>query len=100
MTLGGMGPSEALAVVGAVTKAVFESYLQRILAPSLESGPVVVLDDLAAHKSQRVTELVQARGCELMYLPPYSPGLSPASLEEAFSKKVSCARPELTLVRC
>jgi len=42
------------------------------------------LDNLAAHKSLRAKELVEARGCELMYLPPYSPDLNP--IEEAFSK--------------
>ena len=86
MTQHGMGPSEALAVVGATTKVVFESYMERVLAPSLEDGQIVVLDNLVAHKSEKVTELVQARGCELLYLPPYSPDLNPASLEEAFSK--------------
>jgi transposase len=85
MTLRGMGPS--MAVVGATTKAVFESYVERVLAPSLKSGQIVVLDNLAAHKSEKVTELVQARGCELLYLPPYSPDLNP--IEEAFSK-VKC----------
>jgi transposase len=48
MTLYGMGAS--LAVVGATTKAVFETYIERVLAPSLKSGQIVVLDNLAAHK--------------------------------------------------
>jgi transposase len=82
MTLYGMGPS--MAVVGATTKAVFETYVERVLAPSLKSGQIVVLDNLAAHKSERVTELIEARGCELTYLPPYSPDFNP--IEEAFSK--------------
>lgn len=73
-----------MAVLGATTKAVFEAYVERVLAPSLKSGQVIVLDNLAAHKSERVTEIVQARGCELLYLPPYSPDLNP--IEEAFSK--------------
>jgi hypothetical protein len=51
MTVAGMGPS--LAVVGATTKAVFETYVERVLASSLESGQIVVLDNLAAHKSLR-----------------------------------------------
>ena len=54
MTLAGMGPS--LAVKGVTTKIVFESYVERVLAPSLESGQIVVLDNLAAHKSEKVTE--------------------------------------------
>jgi transposase len=82
ITLRGMGPS--LAVEGATTKVVFETYMERVLAPSLESGQIVVLDNLAAHQGRRVRELVEARGCELLYLPPYSPDYNP--IEEAFSK--------------
>ena len=78
----GMGP--CLAVVGSTTKAVFEAYAERVLAPSLSPGRVVVLDNLAAHKGERVRRLVEARGCELLFLPPYSPDFSP--IEEAFSK--------------
>jgi transposase len=82
MTVKGVGPS--LAVVGATTQVIFESYVEQVLAPTLESGQIVILDNLAAHKSLRAKELVEARGCELMYLPPYSPDLNP--IEEAFSK--------------
>ncbi len=78
----GMGP--CLAVEGATTKAVFEAYVERVLAPSLSPGQVVVLDNLGAHRGDRVRELVEARGCELLFLPPYSPDFSP--IEEAFSK--------------
>jgi transposase len=80
--LSGMGPS--LAVEGATTRAVFEAYLEEALAPSLRSGQVVVMDDLSAHKGGRVRELVEGRGCELLYLPTYSPDLNP--IEQAFSK--------------
>ncbi len=82
MGVEGMGP--CLAVVGSATKAVFEGYVERVLAPSLIPGRVVVMDNLAAHKGERVRELVEARGCELLFLPPYSPDLNP--IEEAFSK--------------
>ena len=47
-------------------------------------GQVVILDDLTAHKSKRVLELVEGRGCRVLFLPAYSPDLSP--IEEAFSK--------------
>ena len=82
MTLSGMGPS--LAVEGATTAGVFEAYVERVLAPSLKRGQIVIMDNLSAHKTHRVRELVERRGCELMYLPPYSPDLNP--IEEAFSK--------------
>jgi transposase len=82
MSLEGMGPS--LAVEGATTSAVFETYVERVLAPNLRKGQVVVMDNLSAHKRARVRDLIEGRGCELLYLPPYSPDLSP--IEEAFSK--------------
>ena len=82
MSLEGMGP--CLAVEGATTKAVFETYVERVLAPSLRPAQVVVMDNLSSHKGPRVRELVEARGCELLYLPAYSPDLNP--IEEAFSK--------------
>ncbi len=82
MGAGGMGPS--LAVEGGTTKAVFEAYVGLVLAPSLSPGQVVVMDNLSAHKGERVRELVEERGCELLFLPSYSPDFSP--IEEAFSK--------------
>jgi transposase len=82
MSLGGMGPS--LVVEGATTKAVFEAYVEGVLAPSLSPGQIVVMDNLSSHKGSRVRELIEERGCELMYLPAYSPDLNP--IEEAFAK--------------
>jgi transposase len=82
MTLSGMGPS--LAVEGATTRAVFEAYVEEALCPSLSSGQVVVMDNLSAHKGGRVRKLIEGRGCEVLYLPPYSPDLNP--IEHAFSK--------------
>jgi len=92
MSVEGMGPS--LAVEGATTAAVFETYVERVLGPSLRKGRVVVMDNLSAHKRERVRELIEGRGCELLYLPPYSPDLNP--IEEAFSKikGLSCAKPK------
>ena len=82
MSAEGMGPS--LAVEGSTTREVFEVYLEYFLAPALRPGQVVVMDNLSAHKGGRVRELVEARGCEILYLPPYSPDLNP--IEEAFAK--------------
>lgn len=82
MSMSGMGPS--LAVEGSTTRAVFEAYLERVLVPTLKPGQIVVMDNLSAHKGHRIRELIEGRGCELMYLPPYSPDLNP--IEEAFSK--------------
>ncbi len=82
MTTEGMG--SCMAVVGSTTSAVFEAYVEWVLAPALRPGQVVVMDNLSAHKGERVRELIERRGCELLYLPPYSPDLNP--IEEAFSK--------------
>ena len=82
MTTEGMGP--CVAVVGATTRVVFETFVERLLAPALSPGQVVVMDNLSAHKGERVRELIEVRGCELLFLPPYSPDLNP--IEEAFSK--------------
>jgi transposase len=79
---GGMG--ECMCVEGATDKAVFEAYMEEVLAPSLGQGQVVVLDGLGAHRTARVRELVEERGCDLVFLPSYSPDLNP--IEEAFSK--------------
>lgn len=78
----GMGPS--MAVEGSTTKEVFESYIEHFLAPVLRPGQLVVMDNLGAHKGVRVRELIESRGCKLLYLPPYSPDYNP--IEEAFSK--------------
>jgi transposase len=82
MSVEGMGPS--LAVEGATNREVFETYVELILKPTLRRGQVVVMDNLTAHKGERVRELIEGQGCELMYLPPYSPDFNP--IEEAFSK--------------
>ena len=82
MTHRGMGPS--VVVEGATTGVVFEAYIEQALVPSLSPGEVVVMDNLSAHKGARVRGLVEGAGCELLYLPPYSPDMNP--IEEAFSK--------------
>jgi hypothetical protein len=82
MGLWGMGP--CVAVEGTTTREVFEAYLERALAPALVPGQVVVMDNLSSHKGGRVREIVEGRGCEVLYLPPYSPDLNP--IERAFSK--------------
>jgi transposase len=82
MSLEGMGPS--LAVEGSINREVFEAYVERVLAATLRPGQIVVMDNLSAHKGKRVREIIEKRGCVLLYLPPYSPDFNP--IEEAFSK--------------
>jgi transposase len=79
---GGMG--EAISIEGATDAELFEAYVEEFLAPTLKAGQVVVLDKLGAHRTERVRELIEGRGADLLFLPSYSPDLNP--IEEAFSK--------------
>ena len=61
------------AVEGATTGIVFETYIEKVLVPSLRRGQVMVMDNLSAHEGERVRELAESAGCELLYLPPRTP---------------------------
>nr|WP_225170096.1 IS630 family transposase [Ensifer sp. IC4062] len=67
-----------------MNRRIFETYVETQLAPTLRHGDVVILDNLAAHKSQKVEQMVRAKGAWLLFLPPYSPDLNP--IEMAFAK--------------
>ena len=82
LSLQGMG--EAFILEGSADGAVFELYIEQILAPSLQAGQIVILDNLYTHAGDKVRLAIEARGCQLLFLPSYSPDLSP--IEEAFSK--------------
>lgn len=71
-------------IEGAMDTTTFEWYITEALVPLLRPGQVVVLDNLSAHKSERIRQALAARGCELLFLPPYSPDFTP--IEQAFSK--------------
>jgi transposase len=63
---------------------IFETWVETQLAPTLSKGDIVILDNVAFHKSERARQLVRAKGAWLLFLPPYSPDLNP--IEMAFSK--------------
>ena len=69
---------------GPINWPTFESYVEQYLTPALRPGDVVVMDNLSAHKSPAVCERIEAAGCDLWYLPPYSPDLNP--IEKLWSK--------------
>ena len=75
----GDGPTSGADHRGVSTDSrVFESYVESFLAPTLTKGQeVVVMDKLSAHRTERVRELIEARGAELVFLPSYSPDLNP-----------------------
>jgi transposase len=78
------GVGACLAFDGATDTACFETYVERCLAPSLRPGDIVVMDNLACHKTAEVQRLIRAAGAEVRYLPAYSPDLNP--IEKLFSK--------------
>ena len=82
LSLAGMAP--AMTVEGGTDTAVFATYLEHFLLPALHPGQIVVVDNVGAHKPERIRALVEGAGCRLVFLPAYSPDLSP--VEEAFSK--------------
>ena len=69
---------------GAMDRLAFETWVETQLAPGLCKGDVVILDNLAVHKSPKVAELLRARGAWALFLPKYSPDLNP--IEQLFSK--------------
>jgi len=78
--LGHEGMLAAMSVEGATSGAVFRAYLERVLLPALrERKPdaVLVMDNLGAHKTPEVRELLDGSGFPYRYLPSYSPDLSP-----------------------
>jgi len=82
LSLHGLG--ETFMIDGAVNGELFEAYIEHIFAPTLTPGEIVMMDNLSSHKGKKVRLLIEAKGCLLLFLPAYSPDLSP--IEEAFSK--------------
>lgn len=82
ISLAGLGSS--MSIEGSADGDAFSLYVEHFLCPSLKRGQIVVMDNLSVHKMRRVRELIEGCGCQLVFLPPYSPDLNP--IEEAFAK--------------
>ena len=82
MTLRGV--QAAMTIDATTDRDVFIAFIEQVLVPTLRPGQVVVMDNLAAHKVTSVRQLIEAAGCRVIYLPPYSPDLSP--IEPMWSK--------------
>jgi len=78
------GITAPMVLDGAMTAAWFLAYVEQVLAPTLQSGDVVIMDNLPAHKGAAVRRAIEATGAELRLLPPYSPDFNP--IENAFAK--------------
>ena len=80
-------------IEGACNRQVFETWLETCLIPALKPGQKLVIDNATFHKGGRIEELVQAAGCEVWYLPPYSPDLN--RIEKCWSWLKSRIRKQL-----
>ncbi len=78
------GLTAPMVLDGAMNGAAFKAYAEQVLAPSLNPGDIVIMDNLSSHKVAGVREAIKAAKAYLLYLPPYSPDLNP--IELAFSK--------------
>jgi transposase len=78
------GLTAPMVVDGAMNGATFLAYVRQQLVPTLTTGDLVIIDNLAAHKVAGVREAIEAAGAKVVYLPPYSPDLNP--IELVFSK--------------
>jgi hypothetical protein len=88
--MGLRGLVAALTVEGAVDTEVFNAYAERVLGPRLRRGDVVVLDNLTAHRASRIEEVAEARGAQVLWLPPYSPDYSPIE-QSGQRSRLTCA---------
>ena len=82
MHLGGI--NAAMTIEEATDTDIFLAYIEHVLCPTLAMDDVVVMDNLSSHKVKGVCELIEARGAQVLYLPPYSPDLNP--IEKAWAK--------------
>src|SRR5215218_1133989 len=78
---------------GPMTRQIFETYVETQLAPTLHKGDVVILDNLAVHKSEKAAQCLKQRGAWFLFLPAYSPDLNPSSKHSQSSRPI-CARPK------
>lgn len=84
------GMTAPMIVDGAMDGEMFTAYAEKILAPSLREGDIVVLDNLPAHKVSGARAAIENAGATMLFLPPYSPDFNP--IEQAFSKVKSILR--------
>jgi transposase len=83
-SLGSQGIEAIMTIEGATDTAVFLGYVEQVLRPTLHPGDIVIMDNLRAHKASGIREAIEQTGARLLYLPPYSPDLSP--IERCWAK--------------
>jgi transposase len=92
------GLTAPMVMDGAINGELFVAYVEQVLVPSLRPGDVVVLDNLSGHKRAGARQAIEAAGCRLLYLPPYSPDLNPIELAFAQLKALLRSAGERTVV--
>jgi DDE superfamily endonuclease len=73
-----------------MNRVIFDTYVETQLAPQLAAGDVVILDNLAAHKSEKAETIVRATGAWMLFLTPYSPDLNPIEIAQGSSQGNCC----------
>ncbi len=86
------GETPTMIYEGGTTTERVATFLEQYLADTLSEGDIVVADNLAAHKSKRVREIIESHKAELWLLPPYSPDLNP--IERMWSKLKAILRKQ------
>lgn len=84
------GVAGGLVFEGALDAAAFRALLSRVLLPRLRAGDMLVMDNLAVHKTRAARELIAGAGVRPLDLPPYSPDLNP--IENVFAKVKAAVR--------
>jgi transposase len=88
--LGSHGVEAVMTIDGATDAEVFRVYVEQVLRPTLRPGDIVIMDNLRAHKAAGIRAAIEQAGAQVLYLPPYSPELSP--IEPCWSKLKTALR--------
>ncbi len=92
LSLEGMGA--AMILEGSANGAAFETYVEQLLAPSLHAGQIVVMDNLRAHKGERVRQVIEAKGCQVLFPAWAIRPTSPPSKRPSLSSRRTCDEQE------
>ena len=69
---------------GPINGDSFQTYVEKVLVPTLKPGELVIMDNLGSHKKKAVRQAIRSAGAKLFFLPKYSPDLNP--IEQLFAK--------------
>jgi transposase len=86
------GRTACMTIAGATDTEVFRAYVAEVLCPTLRPGDIVIMDNLAPHKSEPTLALIAQAGAGVLFLPAYSPDLNP--IEKMWSKIKTLLRTE------